>query len=92
MLWQLFDATRLTPLVRSGSNPSITDTELQLAKFVVPEHDAVKAQPNATETIPLTRRKASLEVDLTKAARIEEKYVEGEHRFDPMFYGSKYAD
>ncbi|KAK4048885.1 Protein cwh43 [Microbotryomycetes sp. JL201] len=55
-----------------GSNPSITDTELQVAKFVVPQDPASADFAQA---------------DQTQATRVDEDLVPSDHRFPSMFYG-----
>ncbi|KAM0787197.1 hypothetical protein ACM66B_006439 [Microbotryomycetes sp. NB124-2] len=55
-----------------GSNPSITDTELQVAKFVVPR-DA--NSPDFAQA------------DQTRATRVDADIVPQEFRFPAMFYG-----
>ncbi|KAM0752819.1 hypothetical protein T439DRAFT_323432 [Meredithblackwellia eburnea MCA 4105] len=75
-----------------GSNPAITDTEIQAAKFVVPERDAIAAHeddspPSVRGAIPLKKRKAPISIDLTEAYRIPSAHVPEGYRFPSMFYG-----
>ncbi|ORY43259.1 Frag1/DRAM/Sfk1 family-domain-containing protein [Leucosporidium creatinivorum] len=61
-----------------GSNPSITDTELQVAKFTVPT-EPLKLWTNAFDQ-PFV-------VDLSQFNRVDESLVPMPHRFDPKFRG-----
>lgn len=68
-------------LIRSlplGSNPSITDTELQVAKFTVPT-EPLKLWTNALDK-PFV-------VDLSQFNRVDESLVPTPHRFDSKFSG-----
>lgn len=66
------------PSLSAGSNPSITDTELQVVKFTVPT-EPHKLWTNAFDK-PFV-------VDLSQFNRVEESLVPALHRFDPKFSG-----
>lgn len=68
-----------------GSNPSITDTELQAAKFVLPRKEVVASEPSSPP--PPSAIKAPFVVDLTDANRVDERLVPPAHRFPDMFKG-----
>lgn len=69
----------LTRSLPAGSNPSITDTELQVAKFTVP-----------TKPLDLWTNAYNepFVVDLSQFNRVEESLVPKPHRFDSKFSGS----
>ncbi|SDA02991.1 BZ3500_MvSof-1268-A1-R1_Chr11-1g03251 [Microbotryum saponariae] len=60
-----------------GSNPAITDTELQLAKFVVPDNTSQLLDPTDSEK----------PIDNTRARRVTQLKIPDQHRFPDMFYG-----
>ncbi|SCV73348.1 BQ2448_7274 [Microbotryum intermedium] len=60
-----------------GSNPAITDTELQLAKFVVPDKTVRLVDPEDPEK----------PFDNTRARRVHQLKIPDQHRFPDMFYG-----
>ncbi|KAL8286946.1 hypothetical protein RQP46_003952 [Phenoliferia psychrophenolica] len=94
ILWRGLHRVAYARLNR-GSNPAITDTEIQLAKFVVAEPDASSGAfhtPSADDArrtyLPLVKRRALITIDLTEGNRVQESLVDEAHRFPAMFYGA----
>lgn len=68
-----------------GSNPAISDTEIQLAKFTPPflSLDSTPGHGNSSSTPPT----GPTIIDLTAAHRVDESLVPSAHRFPAKFKG-----